>query len=482
MLLVCCLLLLSAALSRAADVQNWLTQVDPSSGSALHLLEQLPDLTTTNKDGKRSKDVTFSMTISMQTKMQKIVGYGAGLSQSSAYVLNSLKQRNATLYQETLQALFSPITGAGLRILRFPIGSCDFSLRNTSYDEYQDDYDLTHFAVDADSQAIISVLLDVRAVNKDLIIIASPWSAPSWLKTFDTLIAYSNSNTLTNDEKTYQTYAKYLSKVLQTFSVYNVPIDYLTLQNEPLFGTGSEYLGMYLSSEQAVKLAAYLTPLLKAGKTDKTPKTKLLAYDHNWDHPEYPMDFFSSQTTDNHFSGVAWHCYGGSMSSAHEQVHTAYPDIPQWVTECTGSFPDGVCDINLGMDGFGFNHEWDMNNILLGASSHWAVAGIKWILALDEGCGPVLSGVSYTTGRPLVSIPSNSTQASELKYNQDYYSLAHLSKFIGSGMSSRVGSSKSGSSINSVLAEAFYSDSTGIMNVIAMNNDHDNSQAMQMGK
>ena len=33
-------------------------------------------------------------------------------------------------------------------------------------------------------------------------------------------------------------------------------------------------------------------------------------------------------------------------------------------------------------------------------------SGVKWLLALDENCGPVLPDVTYRTGRPLVTIPS----------------------------------------------------------------------------
>ena len=49
------------------------------------------------------------------------------------------------------------------------------------------------------------------------------------------------------------------------------------------------------------------------------------------------------------------------MARAHDEVHAAYPALEQHVTECTGSYPDNVCDISQGMTGFGWNHEWDMS-------------------------------------------------------------------------------------------------------------------------
>jgi glucosylceramidase len=199
-----------------------------------------------------------------------------------------------------------------------------------------------------------------------------------------TLIGMSNTNTLLNDDQIYQIYAQYLIKVLEAFATEGLHIDYLTLQNEPLFGDSHEYPGMYLSAEQELRLAKILAPMLQA----KQLSVKLLGYDHNWDHPEYPQYLLSDKDTP--FAGTAWHCYGGDMASAHEQLHKAFPDKEQHMTECTGGYPNDKCDITQGMTGFGYNHEWDMSNLYLGAAGHWASSGVKWIIALDENCGPTL--------------------------------------------------------------------------------------------
>jgi len=76
-------------------------------------------------------------------------------------------------------------------------------------------------------------------------------------------------------------------------------------------------------------------------------EAKLLAYDHNWDMPSYPLDVLSA-TPPGTFAGTAWHCYGGDMATAMEDMHSQHPDLPQHVTECTGGYPDGVCDITKG--------------------------------------------------------------------------------------------------------------------------------------
>jgi glucosylceramidase len=271
---------LCAVGSSAIQVKSWLTTADPVTGAALKLLEAQEPIDGAGFTRRLSTDADFGIDIS-STK-QKIIGYGAGLPQASASVLFNLKERSAELYNAVVEQLFTTSNGgAGINILRFPIGSCDFSIHNTSYDEHENDYDLENFAIDDDSKMIVEVLKDALAVNPGLVIIgtcgvlpsqnpvhivilsigtaASPWSAPSWLKTFDTLIAYSEKNTLLSTEAAYTTYARYFANVLKAYRREGLTIQYFTLQNEPLFGTSDQYPGMYFTSEQAVKLGQFFT-------------------------------------------------------------------------------------------------------------------------------------------------------------------------------------------------------------------------------
>jgi glucosylceramidase len=300
-------------------------------------------------------------------------------------------------------------------------------------------------------------------------LVASPWSPPSWLRQWNSLIAYSVANTLIDSDQVYGTYADYFQKVVSSLKERGVEVSYITLQNEPLFGDSSQYPGMYLSSDQAIRLAKLVSDRLP-------PNTKILSYDHNWDHPEYPLSMLNS--IPDKLGGVAWHCYGGDMSTALNSVHDQFPYVDQHITECTSSFPNGVCDINQGMYQFGNDHEWDMQNLFLGAASQNAVSGIKWIMALDENCGPTLPLVTYKNGRPLVSIPSWAQSMDDIKFNQDYWTIAHMSKFIPTG-SVRVQSygtdsamTKSSGKIGGLLTETFLDQSSSEFSMIVMNTNH----------
>ncbi|RYH11935.1 hypothetical protein EON65_38485 [archaeon] len=143
------------------SLETWLTSCD-KNGNVINLLEPQTGLTPVNSTAAFSK-----INIDSSQRLQLMLGFGAGIPQSSAYVLSQLKGRNSSMYWEVLAQLFGS-EGAKMNFLRFPIGSCDFSLHATTYDEVKDDYDLSHFDIDRDSEVIAEVLLDAKKVNPGL--------------------------------------------------------------------------------------------------------------------------------------------------------------------------------------------------------------------------------------------------------------------------------------------------------------------------
>lgn len=152
--------------------KTWITQCDPSTGDVIELLKLVSTPAPSHEVISKGKQVTISL--STDTMYQRIEGYGAGLPQSSAAVLFKLKQSNITLYNSVLSKLFGQPSEdhnneMGLNMIRFPIGSCDFSITNTSYDEVKDDFKLNYFNLDSDTQTyIVDILRDVKKVNPQL--------------------------------------------------------------------------------------------------------------------------------------------------------------------------------------------------------------------------------------------------------------------------------------------------------------------------
>jgi glucosylceramidase len=110
-----------------------------------------------------------------------------------------------------------------------------------------------------------------------------------------------------------------------------VPVKYLSLQNEPLYET-KDYPGTLMHADQETALIHnYVGPALR----DAGLKVSILAYDHNWDHPEYPLEVLSDPVAAQYVAGSAFHCYGGNVS-AQGPVHDRFPDKGLWMTECSG--------------------------------------------------------------------------------------------------------------------------------------------------
>ncbi len=64
-------------------------------------------------------------------------------------------------------------------------------------------------------------------LNPSLTLVASPWTAPAWMKDSGQL----NGGWLKAEN--YGTYADYFVKYLQAWRDQGVPVDYVTAQNEP---------------------------------------------------------------------------------------------------------------------------------------------------------------------------------------------------------------------------------------------------------
>ncbi|MFM7488545.1 MAG: glucosylceramidase, partial [Cytophagales bacterium] len=60
--------------------------------------------------------------------------------------------------------------------------------------------------------------------------------------------------------------------------------------------------------------------------------TKIIIYDHNCDHPHYPLNILSDSVTKQFIDGTAFHLYLGDIG-AMSQVHDAHPDKNIYFTE-----------------------------------------------------------------------------------------------------------------------------------------------------
>lgn len=388
----------SASASAAIPVKVWETTADRSK-----LLAPQTDLAL--KGGAATGTV---ITVDPSQTYQSITGFGASITDASAYLIQkkmSPAQRDALMAE-----LFSP-TGLNFSFTRLTIGASDFSRNHYSYDDMpagQSDPTLGNFSIAAAKAEVIPTVRQALSLNPDLTVMASPWSAPGWMKTTDSLITGSLK------PEAYPYFAGYLARYVKAMGAQGVPVTMLTLQNEPGFEPG-DYPGMRVEpGPRAHFIGGFLGPKLKAEGLN----VRILDYDHNWDLPNSPMAVLSDATANPYVAGVAWHCYGGDVS-AQSVVHNAYPDKETYFTECSGG---------EWAPAFAENFAWTLRTLIIGSTRHWSKGVLMWNLALDENYGPHHGGCGNCRG--VVTINSIT---GDVTRNQEYYAFGHASKFVRTG-------------------------------------------------
>lgn len=383
-----------------ADVSVWITTAD----HARALAPSAPALFA-ERASARSHIV-----VDDTQRFQEIVGFGASLTDSSAWLIQhklDARQRDALL-----EELFGREgNGLGLSFSRLTIGASDFSRHHYSLNDTPDgtpDPDLKHFSIDQNRGDVIPVARAMLAINPQLKIMASPWSAPGWMK---------DSNSLIQGRllpQYYDAFSRYLLRYVDAYAAEGIPIFALTVQNEPDYEP-KDYPGMRLNAPARARLIGdHLGPMI--ARRGSGPL--IFDWDHNWDKPEEPMGVLSDPVAGNYVDAVAWHCYGGDVA-AQSPVHDAFPDKDAYMTECSGGDWEPVRSGGLPLQ---------MKNIIIRSMRHWARGALFWNLALDENNGPYAGGCH--TCRGVVTIDS---RTGEITRTDEYYALAHASRFVRPG-------------------------------------------------
>jgi glucosylceramidase len=395
-------LLAGVALNAAAapvPVQAWVTTGDQSK-----LLSREKDAAF--GAAKRSGVV---IEVDPATRYQEMAGFGAAITDASAHLIQNRLDapRRAALMQE----LFGRDSGIGLSFTRLTIGASDFSIDHYSFDDMpkgQTDPDLKHFSIEPNRAAVLPTVKAALAINPQLHVMASPWSAPGWMKTTDSLIQGSLK------PEAFAPFAQYLSRYISAYKAEGVPIFALTLQNEPHFEPG-DYPGMRVDpAKRAAFIGGHLGPVLEK----QNPGTQIFDWDHNWDQPNSPREVLADPVAAKYVSAVAWHCYEGDVK-VQAQVHDAYPGKDTWFTECSGG---------QWATKFADNLQYFTRTLIIDTTRGWARGVSLWNLALDENYGPHKGGCGDCRG--VVTINSKTGAVTR---NVEYYALAHASRFVRPG-------------------------------------------------
>lgn len=386
-----------------AEVRAWIT-----SGDQSRLMQPQPVA------GWSAGGPGEVVTLDPGERRQTMVGFGASITDASAYLIQTRLTPQAR--DALLQELFGRgESGLGFSFTRVTVGASDFSLSHYSLADTPDPT-LAGFSTAPMELHVFPTVRAAVAINPELKVMHSPWSAPGWMKTTDSLIQGQLK------PEFYPTYADYWVRYLRAAGANGVPTDYLSIQNEPDFEPDS-YPGMrWPPADRAVFIGRHLGPALDQAGIE----TRILDWDHNWDQPQQPLTVLADPVANPYVDGVAWHCYAGEVG-AQSEVRERFPDKDVYFTECSGG---------QWAPAFSDSFSWTVRTLIIGSVRNWARGVLMWNLALDQAWGPHAGGCGDCRG--VVTIDNGT---GEITRNQEYYAFGHASRFVLPG-ATRVESSE----------------------------------------
>jgi glucosylceramidase len=353
-----------------------------------------------------------NITVDENTRYQTFTGGGASFTDTAAWLLNSSGALSQATRDATMRRLFSPTDGIGLSFLRNPMGASDLARYGYTYDDVpsgQTDPSLTKFSVSHDLADVVPLTRQALQLNPALTVMASPWTAPAWMKDSGSL----DGGWLKAED--YGTYAAYFVKYLQAYRAQGIDVSYVTPQNEPTCCSGYPSMSWNASGIQYFLKNDLLPQLQSAGLG-----TKVLAHDWNWDtYDSYAAESVDDPAIRDHpnFGGIAWHGYGGDVTEQ-TTVHDQYPSLDAFGTEHSGG--SWIAD----------QQREDMADII-DYTRNWARSVTKWSLAVDQNGGPHNGGCGTCTG--LITVHDGDGASGTVDYTVEYYDMGQLTKFVKPG-------------------------------------------------
>ena len=368
-------------------------------------------------------------------RYQTILGFGGSFTESSAYLLNALSIENRI---RILNAYFSK-EGANYSLTRTHMNSCDFSLSNYSYAPVEYDKELAHFSVKEDIDDLIPMIKDAQAISEDgFAIIASPWTAPPWMKNNKSWIG---GKLL---PEYYDTWALFFSKYIDAYKRNGIDIWGLTVENEP-HGNGNNWESMHYSPKEMTDfIQCYLGPKLAAdGHGDKI----ILGYDQNRAGlQEWVDELYRDDASSKYLDGVAIHWYESTYDFFPEALQYAHKKAPdKYLIETEGCidaevprWQDDLWYWSKEATDWGWDWAPEKDTYLhpkyapvhryardiIGCLNNWVDGWIDWNMVLDTQGGPNWAE-NWCAAPVLVD-----TKKDEVYFTPIYYIMAHFSKYI----------------------------------------------------
>ncbi|WP_406845404.1 RICIN domain-containing protein [Flavobacterium soyae] len=384
-----------------------------TSGDQTRLLQQQATVSFGTNSGTNPSTVT----VNAGTTYQTMDGFGYTLTEGSAEVISGMAP---TQQNQLLNDLYNPNTGLNASVIRISIAASDLSNSSYSYNETSGDTNMNNFSLNGpDLTYLIPIIKKIQLINPNIKILATPWSAPRWMKTNGSWIGGSLQT------QYYAAYAKYFVKYIAAMQAQGIPIWGITPQNEPE-NPHNEPSMLMNSTEQKNFINQQLGPQLAAAGYGGV---KIIAFDHNCDNTAYPIDVLNNSS---YVDGAAFHLYLGNISAMSTVRNSTNKNV-YFTEQYTGSGGS-----------FGGDFGWHMQNVVIGSTNNWSKTVLEWNAANNSSLGPRTPG-GCNTCLGAITV-NNSTSYTK---NVAYYIIGQISKYVKPG-AVRIGSSSTNGSILSV--------------------------------
>ena len=314
---------------------------------------------------------TPTLSIDTTRVRQPIDGFGASITEATSWLWHN----RVTDKERCIRDLFSPRDGIGISMLRQPIGPSDhvsapyrfvrrFPDRNLNSLDFTPEMERVLPMVEAANDCALAT--QSHALN----IMASPWSAPWWMKTNLSVLGKRRYTRITGHLRRGMSaaYARYITGFARLYAQRGLPLFALTVTNEP----------------------------------------------------DYPQSRWPSMAMTPR---AAWHYYGGSARTM-SRIHDAFPNKGIWATEASGGDwgPRNFTPALL-----------SLGTAVIDMMNNWARSAVLWNIALDEHGGPdyyyLRNDRRHSENRGLITVRDDGS----IRRNADYYALGHFSKYVPIG-------------------------------------------------
>ncbi|MCE2787261.1 MAG: hypothetical protein LW692_04715 [Sphingobacteriales bacterium] len=386
----------------------------------------------------KSAEKSVHLFINPNIHFQRIEGFGGSFTEASANVLSQLSKPNR---KKIMEAYFSQ-AGANYSLTRTHIASCDFSLSNYTYAKVPNDTNLKYFNIDDDRADLIPMILEAQKISADgFKIIASPWTAPPWMKDNKSFIG----GKLLPEFR--QVYALYFSRYLSAYKKVGIPVWALTVINEP-HGNGNNWEStLFTPNEMTDFVQHYLGPSLDK---EGWGSVKILGYDQNRAGLKEWVDaMYCDVNSSGYFAGTAIHWYESTTEVFAQELQYAHQKAPdKYIIETEGCIDSDMPrwkDDSWYWEKEATDWGWDWANEkekylhpkyapvnryatdIIGCLNNAVNGWIDWNMVLNRQGGP-----NWAKNWCIAPVIVDHVK-DEVYFTPLYYVMAHFSKFIRPG-------------------------------------------------